>query len=191
MADQEKTIRDVIREARLMTEAERTAVSDIVLPVMTTRSGEELARDSAAAVGLVVDVRTNYAQKGGGPVPLIVDLESFIRAHGADGWRLLEGAAASWVVKKAADSLWARVIAWVREVQKRSPDGATLQVIAVDKKDQRRHYKVGSKAKLDDAITQLALDLDTPGAPGERLWFEGRWIPSSEYFERTRHTKES
>jgi hypothetical protein len=121
MADQEKTIRDVIRAAWLKAEAERTTAEGIVLPVMTTRSAEELARDCAATVGLVVDLRTNYAQKGGGPVPLIIDLESFIRAHGPAGWRLLETAAASWVVKKAADSFWARVIAWVREVQRGHP----------------------------------------------------------------------
>jgi hypothetical protein len=185
MAEQEKTIRDVIREARLKSESERAAPSEMVLPVMTTPRSEEVARESAIAVGLAVDVRTNYAQKGGGPVPLIIDLESFIRAHGPAGWRVLETAAASWVVKKASDSLWARVIAWVREVQKRSPDGATLQVIVVDKKDQPRHYRLSSKAKLDDAITQLALDLDTPGAPGERLWVDGRWMTSADYFSRS------
>jgi len=163
--------------------AEADVTNDVTLPVMTTGRHEPLVRESATALGLVVDIRTNYAQKGGGPLPLIIDLETFIRSHGPSGWQLLEGAAASWAVKKAADSLWGRVVALVRDLRKRSPDGVTLQVVAVDRKEQKRHYRLGSNANLDDAITQLALDLDAPGAPGERLWVDGRWMPSSEYFK--------
>jgi hypothetical protein len=129
-------------------------------------------------------VRPSYAQKGGGPVPLIIDLESFIRQHGPAGWQLLESALASWAVKKAADSVWCRIVAWVREVQNRSPDGASLQVLAVDKEGHSRNYKVPSKERLEPAITQLPLDLDTPGVPGERLWVDGQWMPSGEYFRR-------
>ena len=129
--------------------------------------------------------RANYAQKSAGPAPLIIDLDSLVRLYGPDAVRLLEGAVASWALKKGLDSLWARIVAWIREVQKRSPGGASVQAIAVDSAGQRCNYKVPPGERLDAAITQLSLDLKTPGAPGERLWADGRWMTSAEYFSRT------
>ncbi len=138
----------------------------------------------AAAVGLMIDVRANYLQKGAGPVPLVIDLDSLVRLYGPNAINVLEGAVASWFVKKVGESIWTRIVAWVREVQKRSPDGASVQAIAVDNAKQRRNYKIPSDERLEAAITQLPLDLDTAGAPGERLWVDGRWMTSAEYWNR-------
>jgi hypothetical protein len=184
MADKEKVNLDAIRAERLRTEARRPEDGSVVLPVMTTGQFYDVVQEAASTVGLLVDVRANYAQKGSGPIPLIIDLDSLVRLYGPDALKLLEGAVASWVVKKVGDSIWTRIVAWVHEVQKKSPDGASLQAIAVDEAGQRRNYKVPSGERLEAAITQLSLDLNTPGAPGERLWVDGRWMTSAEYFSR-------
>ena len=182
MNDRNKTVRDVVREAR-----ERSiAVQEPKVNAWVSSGGEQIVLDGAREAGLDITIAGEYSTKGG-DAPLHVVLEivkwlAIIRGIVGDE---IKNAILDVAIRDPLKDSFKKIAKFVYEFKKNSPTTNSSVILKAEDDDGFDRTYFLSMDDTDEAVNAILVDLGVPVPSGprasQRFWVDGRWMDSAEY----------